>query len=92
MSSRNILLNKNNLNKAGKIARNLIFFKKRLLKKKDLENLISIKKNELVKKYDIKIDYLELRNTKNLKLTNRIKNAKIFIAYYINNVRLIDNF
>ena len=92
LSSRNILLNKNNLNKAGKIARNLIFFKKRLLKKKDLENLISIKKNELVKKYDIKIDYLELRNTKNLKLTNKIKNAKIFVAYYINDVRLIDNF
>ena len=92
LSSRNILLNKDNLNKAGKIARNLIFFKKRLLKKKNLENLISVKKNELIKKYDIKIDYLELRNTKNLKLTNRIKNAKIFVAYYINDVRLIDNF
>ena len=34
----------------------------------------------------------ELRNIKNLKLTNKIKNAKIFIAYYINKVRLIDNF
>ena len=92
LSSRNILLNKNNLNKAGKIARNLIFFKKRLLKKKDLENLISIKKNELIKKYDIRIDYLELRNIKNLKMTNRVKNAKIFVAYYINDVRIIDNF
>ena len=50
-----------------------------------------MKKNELKKKYDIKIDYLELRNTKNLKLTDKIKNAKIFIAYYINKVRLIDN-
>ena len=48
-------------------------------------------KKEL-KKYDIKIDYLELRNTKNLRSTNKIKNAKIFIAYYINKVRLIDNF
>jgi len=47
---------------------------------------------ELIKKFDIKIDYLELRNTKNLKLTNKIKATKIFIAYYINNVRLIDNF
>ena len=44
------------------------------------------------KKYGIKIDYLELRNTKNLRLTNKIKNAKIFIAYSINKVRLIDNF
>ena len=51
-----------------------------------------VKKNELKKKYGIKIDYLELRNIKNLKLTNTIKNAKIFVAYFINKVRLIDNF
>tara|TARA_A100001015_G_scaffold63068_1_gene69606 strand:- start:628 stop:1440 length:813 start_codon:yes stop_codon:yes gene_type:complete len=92
LSSRNILLNKNDLNKAGKIARSLIYFKKSLLKKKNLKNLILMKKNELKKKYDIKVDYLELRNIKNLKLTNKIKNARIFIAYYISKVRLIDNF
>ena len=92
LSSRNILLNKNNLDKAGKVAKNLITFKKRLLKKKDLKNLILMKKDELKKNYDIKIDYLELRNIKNLKLTDKIKNAKIFIAYYINKVRLIDNY
>ena len=92
LSSRNTLLNKNSLIKAGAIARNLIIFKKRLLKNMNLKNLFLMKKKELKKKYDIKIDYLELRNTKNLKLTNKIKNAKIFIAYYINNVRLIDNF
>ena len=91
LSSRNILLNKDNLNKAGKIAKNLIIFKKKLFKKKNLKDLIFKKKNELKKKYDIKIDYLELRDTKNLRLTNKIKNAKIFIAYYINKVRLIDN-
>ena len=55
------------------------------------KDLISKKKNELEKKYNIKIDYLELGDSKNLKLTNKIKNAKIFIAYYINKVRLIDN-
>ena len=92
LSSRNILLNKNDLNKAGRIARNLIIFKKKLLKKNNLTNLIFLKKNELKKKYNIKIDYLELRNTKNLKLTNKIKNAKIFIAYHIKKIRLIDNF
>ena len=92
LSSRNILLNKKNLNTAGKVARNLINFKKKLFKKKELRDLIFMKKNELKKKYNIKIDYLELRNTKNLRLTNKTKNAKIFIAYYINKVRLIDNF
>tara|TARA_A100001015_G_scaffold64860_1_gene71687 strand:+ start:203 stop:1015 length:813 start_codon:yes stop_codon:yes gene_type:complete len=92
LSSRNILLDRNNLNKAGKLAEDLIKFKKRLLKKKNLKNLIFMKKNELKRKYDIKIDYLELRNTKSLKLTDKITNAKIFIAYYINKVRLIDNY
>ncbi len=92
LSSRNIHLNINNLSKAGKMTKNLILFKKRLSKKKNLKKLINIKKNELKKKYNIKIEYLELRNKKNLKLTNKIKNAKIFIAYYINKVRLIDNF
>ena len=92
LSSRNILLKKDDLNKAGKIAKNLIIFKKKLLKRKNLKDLIFMKKNELRNKYHIKIDYLELRNTKNLRLTNKIKNAKIFIAYYINKVRLIDNF
>ena len=92
LSSRNTLLNKNSLIKAGAIARNLIIFKKRLLKNMNLKNLFLMKKKELKKKYDIKIDYLELRNTKNLRQTKKIKNAKIFVAYYINKVRLIDNF
>ena len=92
LSSRNTLLNKNSLIKAGAIARNLIIFKKKLLKNMNLKNLFLMKKKELKKKYDIKIDYLELRDTKNLKLTKKIKNAKIFVAYYINRVRLIDNF
>jgi pantoate--beta-alanine ligase len=92
LSSRNILLKKDDLIKAGKIAKSLIIFKKKLLNKKNLNNLIFMKKNELKKKYDFKIDYLELRNKKNLRLTSKIKNAKIFVAYYINRVRLIDNF
>ena len=92
LSSRNNLLNKNSLIKAGEIARNLIIFKKKLLENMNLKNLFLMKKKELKKKYDIKIDYLELRNTKNLRLTKKIKNAKIFVAYYINRVRLIDNF
>ena len=36
LSSRNILLDRNNLNKAGKLAEDLINFKKRLLKKKKI--------------------------------------------------------
>ena len=44
LSSRNILLNKNNLNKAGKIAKNLIIFKRKLSNNKNLNNLIFMKK------------------------------------------------
>ena len=29
---------------------------------------------------------------KNLKISNKLKNSKIFVSFYINNVRLIDNF
>ena len=39
-----------------------------------------------------KIDYLEFRNEKNLELNNFKNKFRLFIAYNINNVRLIDNF
>ena len=58
--------------------------------KKYFERTKEIKK--MKKKYKIKIEYFELRNKKNLKLSKKIINSKIFIAYYINKVRLIDNF
>ena len=87
-----MLLKKDNLIKAGKIARALISFKKKLLKKRITKKMILIKRNELEKLYNIKIEYLEVRNKKNLKLSTNINNSKIFFGYYLNNVRLIDNF
>ena len=51
-----------------------------------------MKENELKKLYNIKIEYFELRNLEDLKISNTIRNSNFFIAYYINNVRLIDNF
>ena len=92
LSSRNILLKKDNLNKAGKIASDLISFKKKFLKKKITKKMILIKRDELEKLYNIKIEYLEVRNKKNLKLSTNINNSKIFFGYYLNDVRLIDNF
>ena len=80
------------LKKAEKITKNLISFKKNLMRKKNVKELIINKKNELKKIYNISIDYLELRNKSNLQSSSKIKNSKIFIAYYISNVRLIDNF
>ena len=49
-------------------------------------------KKELEKKFNIKIDYLEFRDEKYLKLNNRKNKFRLFVAYNINGIRLIDNF
>jgi len=92
LSSRNNLLNKTRLKYARSIAKNLILFKKKIINKKKLKSLLENKKKELIELYNIKIDYLELRNKTNLAISNKTKNSKIFIAYYLNSVRLIDNY
>jgi len=46
----------------------------------------------LQKKFGIKIEYLEIRNEKTLTTSTKNKKIKLFVAYYINKVRLIDNF
>ena len=92
LSSRNYLLSKSELNKAGQIARYLYKLKLYLKKKNQNNNYILTKKKELQKKFNIKIDYLELRNEKNLTTLSKDKKNRLFIAYYINKVRLIDNF
>ena len=92
LSSRNLLLNKKDLIKAGKISKELISFKKKLSKKNFTNKIIRLKKNELEKFYGINVVYLEVRNQKNLQLSNKIKSSRIFLAYYINDIRLIDNF
>ena len=92
-SSRNYLLSQNNLKDAGFIAKTLIRLKSQINKNKQNVNyLIKIIKKKLVKNYSVKIEYLEARNLTNLKSTIIKKKYKIFIAYYLNKVRLIDNF
>ena len=92
LSTRNKLLNKKSLKKASNIAKFLQHIK---LKSKsqsllylDLPNY----KKELENKFNIKIDYLEFRDEKTLKLNNLKNKFRLFIAYNIQNIRLIDNF
>ena len=60
-------------------------------KKKSFMKLNIIKKN-IIKLGVKKIDYLEIYNLKSLKKTNNLnKNSRIFIAYYLDKIRLIDN-
>ncbi len=91
LSSRNLLLSKKNLLIAGKIFNELTKFKSSISKKNSINQLLKFKTKDLMDKYKIKIDYLEIRNIKNLKKSNSFRSSKIFIAYYIDKIRLIDN-
>ena len=77
---------------AGKIAKEFFLLKKKLSKSSDFKKLISKKKEELINSFNIQFDYLELRNKFSFKASNKVKNSKLFIAYHINKVRLIDNY
>ena len=92
LSSRNFLLSKKNLATAGKIAKKLKSFKKRLKNNQNFKKSINDIKNKLIEKYNIKLEYLELRNEKDLSVFKKKNKFRIFISYYINKVRLIDNF
>jgi len=91
LSSRNFLLNSSSLNLAGKIYKKLKNIKKKINNKKDISDYLMYSKKKLEMSLKIKIDYLELRNIKNLKISKTKNNSRLFIAYYLNNVRLIDN-
>ena len=62
------------------------------LKKEITLNKIKNLKYDLVTLKIKKIDYIEIRNEKDLKLTIENHNARLFIAFYIGKIRLIDNF
>ena len=57
---------------------------------KNLKKINNLKKK--IESKGIKIEYLEVRNKKNLSINTNKSNFKIFVSFYLNNVRLIDNF
>ena len=88
---RNIKLKNNEIFEAGKI---YTYLKKN--KKLILHKILNNKKSEIVNKLielgAHKIDYIECLNIKKLELCKNTKdNFNIFIAYYMNDVRLVDN-
>jgi pantoate--beta-alanine ligase len=93
LSSRNSLLKKTNLNELGLITKELLELKRTIYQdRRKSKKLTLIQKKYLVKKFKIKIEYLECRNLVNLSTNIYAKSFKLFAAYYLNNVRLIDNF
>ncbi len=90
LSTRNKLLGKSSIKKVSKIAIKLDKLKK--LSQKNRFADLSKFKHELENKFKVKIDYLEFRDENRMKLNNFKSKYRLFIAYYINGVRLIDNF
>ena len=93
LSTRNNLLSRSSIITAGSIAKKLIILKSKInLNKKNSKQLIKNTKIDLIKKFNIKIEYLEARNIVNLNSSITNYKFKIFVAYYIKKIRLIDNF
>ena len=90
-SSRNFLLSKNDIKKATYVSKLVKKFYYDV--KKDFKKVRKLKelKRKLIKN-NLKVEYLELRNKVNLSKKINRSNFKIFISFYINKVRLIDNF
>ena len=91
-SSRNFYLSKKDLDKARNITNLIIKFKKRLKTNRAKFSDIETLKKEIKKKGVKKVDYLEILNLNTLKTPKKtVEKFNIFSAYYINNIRLIDN-
>ena len=72
---------------ANKIINSVVELKKEI----DLE-ILEILKEELTKIDIKKIDYLEIRDEINLLPTIENQKARLFVAFYIDDIRIIDNF
>ena len=91
ISSRNNKLEKKQIYKAGMI---YSYLKKN--KRKILHKILNNQKKDIINKLTVlgaqNVDYIECLNVKNLEYSKNSKdNFNIFVAYYLNSVRLIDN-
>ena len=93
LSSRNKLLNRKDLEIAKQIYLNIKKIK--YLEYNNTKDLELYLKKELKNSGVRKIEYLEIRDSKTLKKSKSIekrKKLRVFIAAYVGNVRLIDNY
>ena len=92
LSSRNYLLDKDDLVIAGKLSEEFSLLKRKIKNKKNINKFLTEEKRNIQKIFNVKIEYLELRDEKNLLLSNKSFKSKIFVSYYFKNIRFIDNF
>jgi len=90
-SSRNFRLSRNEIRTASFVSKCVHKFYLSIIKNFNNRFNINLVKNTIESK-KIKTDYFEIRNKTNLSKNFNRKNFKIFIAYYLNDIRLIDNF
>ena len=76
------------LNKCALEIKKLISKLKNKISQSEIRNFQFILKKIGIKK----IEYIEILDEKNLKAANSIYNSRLFLAFYIGNVRIIDNF
>ena len=95
MSSRNQRLSEASKIKAANIFRILTEIKDEVANDaKNMRKILQNKREEFLKIGFEKVDYLEIRSTENLELIENFdskKSARIFVAVYLDGVRLIDN-
>ena len=90
-STRNINLSNNQFIIASNIYKYLLNLNKKIKKNYKLFKIKNIKK-DLISLGATKIDYIENLDINNFKKKQKFrKKFKLFFAYYINNIRLIDN-
>jgi len=95
MSSRNERLDEASKIKAAQIYKVLQEIKSEIKIGENFTEILKNKSQKLLQNGFEKIDYLEIRDEENLELFynfDQTKNLRIFIAIYLNKVRLIDNF
>ena len=92
LSSRNFLLKQNELKDIEKISKNFLNLKNKIKQTKNINKFLQKTKKDFERFFNIKIEYLENRKTNNLSISNEYNGSKIFLGYYYNGVRFIDNF
>ena len=91
LSSRNSNFTPNQFEIFQNLAKKINLFVNNL-KEKNLKLNFKEFKNDLSKIKINKIDYLEIRDENNLEITNDYNKARLFVAVFIGNIRVIDNF
>lgn len=95
MSSRNLRLSADGLKKASVFYRSLKLAQKALLAGTGVKEVTEMVKKEINAVGGVKLEYFEVANNETLELLERVEGdestASLFIAGYIEDIRLIDN-